>query len=95
MLVCLAAKRASPVTLSEAHTLPTLDQPCNRCCVVLTTCILVASQPAEEPEWTTSPFELCAVDGHLYGRGTSDNKGPVLAFVYAIKVGAADCHCRA
>ncbi len=25
-------------------------------------------QPASEPEWRTNPFELVAVDGHLYGR---------------------------
>ncbi|KAF8073182.1 Cndp1 [Scenedesmus sp. PABB004] len=42
-------------------------------------------QPAEEPDWRTNPFELCAVDGYLCGRGTSDNKGPVLAFIYAVK----------
>jgi acetylornithine deacetylase/succinyl-diaminopimelate desuccinylase-like protein len=44
-------------------------------------------QPAEEPDWRTAPWTLCAVDGYLCGRGTSDNKGPILAFVYAIKVG--------
>lgn len=43
-------------------------------------------QPAEEPDWRTAPWTLCAVDGYLCGRGTSDNKGPILAFVYAIKV---------
>jgi hypothetical protein len=43
-------------------------------------------QPAEEPDWKTHPFEMCAVDGFLCGRGTSDNKGPVLAFIYAVKV---------
>ncbi|KAK2079339.1 hypothetical protein QBZ16_003030 [Prototheca wickerhamii] len=42
-------------------------------------------QPALEPEWRSSPWELTSVDGHLYGRGSSDNKGPVLAFVYAVK----------
>jgi acetylornithine deacetylase/succinyl-diaminopimelate desuccinylase-like protein len=31
---------------------------------------------------------MTAVDGYLCGRGTSDNKGPVLAFIYAVKVGA-------
>ena len=45
-------------------------------------------QPAEEPDWRTAPFQMCAVDGYLCGRGTSDNKGPILAFVYAVKVGA-------
>jgi hypothetical protein len=29
------------------------------------------------------------VDGHLYGRGTSDNKGPILAFIYAVKVSSS------
>eukprot|EP00878_Enallax_costatus_P021135 GHUV01022368.1.p1 GENE.GHUV01022368.1~~GHUV01022368.1.p1 ORF type:complete len:715 (+),score=178.90 GHUV01022368.1:262-2145(+) len=42
-------------------------------------------QPAEEPDWQTNPFEMCAVDGYLCGRGTSDNKGPILAFIYAVK----------
>ena len=27
-----------------------------------------------EREWATDPFEVAAVDGYLYGRGTSDNK---------------------
>lgn len=42
-------------------------------------------QPAMEPEWHTDPFEVAAIDGYLIGRGVSDNKGPVLAFVYAVK----------
>jgi acetylornithine deacetylase/succinyl-diaminopimelate desuccinylase-like protein len=49
-------------------------------------------QPAEEPDWKTNPFEMTAVDGYLCGRGTSDNKGPVLAFIYAVKVGRC-CGC--
>lgn len=48
-------------------------------------------QPAEEPDWRSNPFSLTAVDGYLYGRGTSDNKGPILAFIYAVKVGRAGC----
>ena len=31
-------------------------------------------QPAMEREWATDPFEMQAIDGYLYGRGTSDNK---------------------
>jgi Cys-Gly metallodipeptidase DUG1 len=31
------------------------------------------------------------VDGYFYGRGVSDNKGPVLAFVYAVKELLEDC----
>jgi acetylornithine deacetylase/succinyl-diaminopimelate desuccinylase-like protein len=49
--------------------------------------VVTALQPAEEPDWKTNPFEMTAVDGYLCGRGTSDNKGPVLAFIYAVKVG--------
>ena len=34
--------------------------------------------------WKSDPFVLHAVNGFLYGRGTSDNKGPVLAALYAV-----------
>lgn len=42
--------------------------------------------PAEDKQrtWNTDPFELQGVDGYLYGRGVSDNKGPVLAAIYAV-----------
>lgn len=33
--------------------------------------------------WNTDPFTLTSLDGFLYGRGVSDNKGPVLAALYA------------
>ena len=36
-----------------------------------------------QPKWRTDPFHLTSVDGYLYGRGVSDNKGPILAAVYA------------
>ncbi|KAK9815459.1 hypothetical protein WJX72_003974 [[Myrmecia] bisecta] len=42
-------------------------------------------QPAMEREWLTDPFEMNAIDGYFYGRGVSDNKGPILGFVYAVK----------
>ncbi|GIL70254.1 hypothetical protein Vretifemale_1091 [Volvox reticuliferus] len=42
-------------------------------------------QPAAEPDWATNPFELNSVNEYLYGRGVSDNKGPILAFIFAVR----------
>ncbi|MBR6472539.1 MAG: M20/M25/M40 family metallo-hydrolase [Firmicutes bacterium] len=35
--------------------------------------------------WHTDPFKLSLVDGHLYGRGVVDDKGPVIISLYALK----------
>lgn len=34
--------------------------------------------------WKTDPFQITANDGYLFGRGVSDNKGPVLAAIYSV-----------
>ncbi|GAA5904558.1 hypothetical protein JCM6882_004907 [Rhodosporidiobolus microsporus] len=40
--------------------------------------------PASAPElWSTDPFEMKGKDGWIYGRGVSDNKGPMLAIAAA------------
>ncbi|XP_035866016.1 beta-Ala-His dipeptidase-like [Phyllostomus discolor] len=42
-------------------------------------------QPAAQADgWLTAPFQLTEVDGKLYGRGATDNKGPVLAWIHAV-----------
>lgn len=34
--------------------------------------------------WKTDPFKLKGRDGYLFGRGVSDNKGPIIAALYAV-----------
>uniref|UniRef100_A0A8C6QRX3 Carnosine dipeptidase 1 n=1 Tax=Nannospalax galili TaxID=1026970 RepID=A0A8C6QRX3_NANGA len=42
-------------------------------------------QPAQKDDgWFTDPYTLTEVDGKLYGRGATDNKGPVLAWINAV-----------
>lgn len=42
-------------------------------------------QPAlKEDGWNTEPFELIEKDGKLFGRGSTDDKGPVLAWINMI-----------
>jgi hypothetical protein len=40
---------------------------------------------ADPSEWESDPFLLTGRDGYLYGRGVSDNKGPLLASILATK----------
>ncbi len=35
--------------------------------------------------WNTDPFKLVLKDGHLFGRGIVDDKGPAMASLYAMK----------
>jgi len=34
--------------------------------------------------WVGDPFNLHPLNGYLYGRGVTDNKGPILAAIYAV-----------
>src|ERR1700722_126103 len=42
----------------------------------------VVAADANRQKWNTDPFQLTSIDGFLYGRGVTDNKGPVLAALY-------------
>ncbi|GAN06837.1 conserved hypothetical protein [Mucor ambiguus] len=48
----------------------------------------------QKNEWHKDPFKLTGLNGYLYGRGTSDNKGPVVSSLLAVhelfKEGALD-----
>jgi di- and tripeptidase len=41
-------------------------------------------QPASESQWSVPPFQLTGKDGFLYGRGATDDKGPILATLFAV-----------
>ena len=38
-------------------------------------------------QWRTPPFEPTIIEGVMYGRGTADNKGPLMAHLNAIEFG--------
>lgn len=38
---------------------------------------------ARGPAWESDPFTLSARNGYLYGRGATDNKGPIMAVACA------------
>ena len=40
----------------------------------------------EGENWTYPPFSATIADGKIYGRGAIDDKGPVIASLYAMKV---------
>jgi len=43
-------------------------------------------QPAHASDgWNTPPFRATQRNGYVYGRGASDNKGPVLALIFAAR----------
>lgn len=44
----------------------------------------VVSAANEKGKWITDPFTMAGINDYLYGRGTSDNKGPIMAAIYAV-----------
>lgn len=43
----------------------------------------VVGADTNRPKWKTDPYQLTSINGFLYGRGVSDNKGPILTGLYA------------
>jgi len=41
--------------------------------------------PADEKNWKYEPFSGILVDGQIHGRGTVDDKSPVIAMLYVMK----------
>lgn len=37
-------------------------------------------------QWKTNPYQLVQKDGFIYGRGATDNKGPLVASLYILKM---------
>lgn len=42
--------------------------------------------PVNKEEWTSDPFKLDIRDGKMFGRGSVDDKGPLVASYYAMKI---------
>jgi len=44
----------------------------------------VVAADSKKGKWISDPFELHGRDGYLYGRGVTDNKGPIVAALFAV-----------
>lgn len=50
-------------------------------------------QPALKSDgWDSEPFEMTERDGKLFGRGTTDDKGPVIGWIHALEAFKATDH---
>lgn len=45
---------------------------------------VVPADHDSDSKWITDPFKMEGRNGYLYGRGVSDNKGPIMAALYAV-----------
>ncbi|KAI5460489.1 hypothetical protein BGZ63DRAFT_387327 [Mariannaea sp. PMI_226] len=44
----------------------------------------VVAADGKKGNWSSDPFRMHGTNGYLYGRGVSDNKGPIVAALYAV-----------
>lgn len=49
-------------------------------------CHIDTVEAIEEEKWNSDPYTLTEREGILYGRGVNDDKGPLLANLYAMKI---------
>ncbi|MBN2009315.1 YgeY family selenium metabolism-linked hydrolase [candidate division KSB1 bacterium] len=42
--------------------------------------------PGDETQWQRDPFDARIIDGYVFGRGTSDQKGGLASMIYAAKI---------
>ena len=77
------AHGALPVVLGKLSANTPLPPNATRECVVIYAHYDVVF--ADPTEWDSDPFLLTGRDGYLYGRGVSDDKGPLLASIFATK----------
>ena len=71
----LVKTAGQPVVIGEFHS--------GADCPTVTVYNHIDVQPADPSEWLTSPFDMQIDDGVYRGRGTTDDKGPALAVLYA------------
>lgn len=45
---------------------------------------IIEATSSNTDQWLSSPYKLTAQNGYLFGRGVTDNKGPLLLAVYAV-----------
>ena len=53
-------------------------------CVLISKTDDVVPADNKQNKWIIDPFQMKGINGYLYGRGVSDNKGPVMAALYGV-----------
>ena len=71
----------NPIVLARFKGCSTASKPCKKILFYGHYDVIAAEN--DKHKWASDPFELHGINGYLYGRGVSDNKGPVLAALYA------------
>ncbi|KAI8646812.1 WD40-repeat-containing domain protein [Parasitella parasitica] len=77
---CANRPNACPLTPKQSKTAPPAKVPT----VLFYGHYDVMAAKNEKNEWFQDPFKLTGLNGYLYGRGTSDNKGPIASTLIAV-----------